>query len=102
MSYTYPDYGMASDSSIAASGNMAGGAGGAAAAGSGINWAGAGATAGASAIGGIIQAMYQAEQERKAKIERAQKQVSDTAGDYGKNQQTMMQQMMQNWQGALK
>lgn len=75
---------------------------GAAIPGSGINWAGAGVTAGASALTGILSAMYQAEQERKRKIAEVQKQASTDAGNYGANQQQQMQNMMQNWQGALK
>ena len=99
-SYVFPSYGMAGDSALASSGSLADGAG-AAAAGSGINWGQVGVSAGASALTGILSAMYQAEQERKKKVENAQKAMSDTAGQHGQNQNNIMAQMMSNWQQSM-
>lgn len=99
--YNFPTYDMGSEAGLSATKDLASGAGTAGAAASGINWGQVGATAGASALSGILTAMYQREQERQKKIENAQKAMSDTAGQYGQNQNNILGQMMNNWAQAL-
>jgi hypothetical protein len=58
-------------------------------------------TAGASGLAGYLQAMYQAEIERQKRIQEAQQSQQNQIGDYGKNQQQMLQQLMQGSKSAL-
>lgn len=72
-----------------------------AAKGAGIDWGGAAATAGASALSGIVQEMYRQAQERKKREQEYMLQMGQNAQQYGQNQQGQLQQLMSNWNRAL-
>lgn len=94
--YNFPTYNMATDEALGATAQSV-----APAAGAGISWGSIGASAGASALTGILTQMYQQEQERKKKIEDAQKAMAAQAGQYGQNQNNILGSMMNNWSQAL-
>lgn len=99
-------YGISSNYSDAYSeflpSSAAGGAGASMAAkGSGIDWGGAAATAGASALSGIVQEMYRQQQEKKRREAELLLKMGENAQDYGRNQQGQFQQLMSNWNRAL-
>lgn len=95
--YVFPEYSMASSGADIASA----GTGGAAAAGSGINWGATGAMAGASALSGILQKMYEEQQRKKQREIDILAKQSENAGQYGQNQQNQLGQLMSNWNRAL-
>lgn len=93
-SYVYPEYSMAQPGPATAVGSIG-------STGSGVNWGQVGASAGASALSGIIQMMYQQQQEKKRREEELMNQQSQNAAQYGQNQQGMLGQLMGNWNKAL-
>ena len=96
--YNFGSYGSIAPESMDTVSSMASPA---AAAGSGINWGAAGAMAGASALSGIVQAMYQQAQEKKKREQEILAQQGQNAGQYGQSQQNMLGQMMNQWNKAL-
>lgn len=103
MSYQSPLEGSiyAGDTYGAGASGAAGMGGGAAAAGAGVNWGQVGATAGASALTGILTAMYQAQEKKKQREQEILREQSQNAGQYGQVQNNSMQQLMSNWNRAL-
>ena len=61
----------------------------------------AGIMAGGQALSGLVQAMYQQEIERRKRMQEAQQNQINLAGDYGRNQQDMLAQMANHYKTAL-
>jgi hypothetical protein len=101
--YDYNDSGIGQSSYANASGPGMQAASAAPAAGpsGGGMWQGAAIMGGASALSGMMQAMYQQELERQKRMQEAAQTQISVAGQNGQNQQQMLAQMLGGYKTAL-